>query len=153
MKLNRRQLRRLIESTLNEAVTPTERAFLEAVRQSVKRRTGTGTYLTLGTNERGAKGVLIRSESGLTSFLEADFPGKTVEYYPRQDGGGSAGEIQYNITVQGTDPTDRDYGVAEIVVEAQSGKEIQGGRYRVVAPELGDDFEMFSFGPTYFIGM
>ena len=154
MKINRRQLRRLIESTLNEAVSPTERAFLEAVRQSVKKRNvGEGTYLTLGTNEIGVKGVLIRSSPshGLVTYLEEDFPGKKVEFFPQQDGGGSAGEMHYNITVKGTDPNDRSYQMAEIVVEAQSGEEIQGGKYRVVAPELGTDLEMFSLGPTYFI--
>lgn len=148
MKLNRRQLRRLIESTLNEAVTPTERAFLEAVRRSVKRRVGTGTYLTLGTNERGEKGVLIRSNYGLTSFLEADFPGKTVEFFPRQDGGGSAGELRHDINVQGTDPLDTRVP-ADIVIEAHSGDEVQGQ----TAAELEGDRGLFSFGPTYFIGM
>jgi len=147
MKLSRKQLRRLIESALGPDVMG--RGFLESVRQSVKSRVGTGTYLTLGTNESGVKGVLIRSKNpSLISFLKADFPGKTVEYYPRQDGGGSAGELQHNINVLGTDPLDTSVP-ADIVVEAQSGDEIQGQ----ISADLGGDRGLFLYGSTYFVGM
>ena len=149
MKINRQQLRRLIESTmrnrntLNEAVTSAERAFLERVRQTVKRHLGPveGTYLTIGTNESGMPGVLISISmrglvSDITPILEREFPGKTVEYFPRVDQPNRAKE--YNLTVPG-----------DIVVELKSGNEVQGQ----TAAELGGDRGIFVFGPTHFVEM
>jgi hypothetical protein len=170
MKLSRKQLRRLIESTLNlnEAATSAQHAFLNRVISAIPQNTWvyeTG-LATLGTNEQGKKGVLVNGhrQSTLNPILIAAFknvsPGKTVEYLPKitDPNPYGRGDHIYKITVQGTEPlpgagpgVHYNYGAhADLIIAVNDpGRQIQGQ-----ASEMFDgDFGLFRSGPLYFIEM
>ena len=168
MKINRRQLRRLIESTLNESVSSADRAFLDSVMSVIPpnildEKAG---LITLGTNEQGKKGALIRDHisSGkspsLIDQLQRAFPGKTVEYLPFKPGGQYERSKEYNITVQGTEPTPgsgpgviyEPRSLPDLVIIVSDGREIQS-QFTTDQYDMGGAHGLFSFGPTYFVEM